>query len=138
MKVELNYTQSAVIPYRITRKGMEILLITTFKKKNWIVPKGYIEYNLSPFDSAKKEAYEEAGILGSNETIELGSFKMKKSIGSRWMKVYSMEVQEVLDEYPEMNERKRKWFTPEEAAEKISIPEVAEMIMELSSKLKVC
>lgn len=117
---------------------MEILLITTFKKKNWIVPKGYIEYNLSPFDSAKKEAYEEAGILGSNETIELGSFKMKKSIGSRWMKVYSMEVQEVLDEYPEMNERKRKWFTPEEAAEKISIPEVAEMIMELSSKLKVC
>lgn len=117
---------------------MEILLITSIGKKNWIIPKGYVEYNLTPFESAKKEAYEEAGILGSNETIEMGSFKLKKASGICTIKIYSMEVQEVLDDYPDMNVRKRKWFTPEEAIEKISIPQIIEMIKELNSKLKVC
>lgn len=137
MRLELNFTQSGVIPYRITKNGMEILLITSIGKKNWIIPKGYVEYNLTPFESAKKEAYEEAGILGSNETIELGSFKLKKPVGVCTLKIYSMEVHEVLDDYPEMSMRKRKWFTPEEAIEKISIPEIVGMIKELSSKLKV-
>lgn len=117
---------------------MEILLITSLRKKNWIIPKGYVEYNLTPFESAKKEAYEEAGVLGSNETIEMGAFKIKKSVGTCWMKVYSMEVNEVLNDYPEMQNRKRKWFSPEEALEKISMPQVVEMIKDLSSKLKVC
>ena len=138
MRLELNFTQSAVIPYRITKSGMEILLITSLRKKNWIIPKGYVEYNLTPFESAKKEAYEEAGVLGSNETIEMGAFKIKKSVGTCWMKVYSMEVNEVLNDYPEMQNRKRKWFSPEEALEKISMPQVVEMIKDLSSKLKVC
>lgn len=138
MRLELNFTQSGVIPYRITKNSMEILLITSIGKKNWIIPKGYVEYNLTPFESAKKEAYEEAGILGSNETIEMGSFKLKKASGICTIKIYSMEVQEVLDDYPDMNVRKRKWFTPEEAIEKISIPQIIEMIKELNSKLKVC
>ena len=137
MKLEVNFSQSAVIPYRISKKGLEILLITSLKKKNWIVPKGYIEFNLTPFESAKKEAYEEAGVLGSNETLEVGSFKLEKPIGHCMIKVFTMEVYEVLEDYPEINDRKRKWFTPEEAAEAISIPEIGEMIKELNYKLKV-
>ena len=137
MKLEVNFSQSAVIPYRISKKGLEILLITSLKKKNWIVPKGYIEFNLTPFESAKKEAYEEAGVLGSNETLEVGSFKLDKPIGHCMIKVFTMEVYEVLEDYPEKNDRKRKWFTPEEAVEAISIPEIGEMIKELNFKLKV-
>jgi 8-oxo-dGTP pyrophosphatase MutT (NUDIX family) len=113
------------------KKGLEILLITSLRKKNWIIPKGYIEFNLTPFESAKKEAYEEAGVLGSNETIEIGSFSLKKPVGVCSLKVFTMEVHEILDEYPEMSDRKRKWFTPKEAAEVISIPEVSSMISEL-------
>jgi 8-oxo-dGTP pyrophosphatase MutT (NUDIX family) len=137
VKLEVNFSQSAVIPYRISKKGLEILLITSLKKKNWIVPKGYIEFNLTPFESAKKEAYEEAGVLGSNETLEVGSFKLDKPIGHCMIKVFTMEVYEVLEDYPEKNDRKRKWFTPEEAVEAISIPEIGEMIKELNYKLKV-
>lgn len=135
MQLEVNFNQSAVIPYRIGKKGLEILLITSLRKKNWIIPKGYIEFNLTPFESAKKEAYEEAGILGSNETIEIGSFKLKKPVGVCSLKVYTMEVHEILDEYPEMSERKRKWFTPKEASELVSIPEVGIMINELAEIL---
>jgi 8-oxo-dGTP pyrophosphatase MutT (NUDIX family) len=137
LKLEVNFSQSAVIPYRLNKNGLEILLITSLKRKHWIVPKGYIEFNLTPFESAKKEAYEEAGVLGSNETLEVGTFALNKPIGICVIKVFTMEVYEVLDEYPERNDRKRKWFTPEEASEKIAIPEIGEMIKELNYKLKV-
>ena len=137
MKLEVNFSQSAVIPYRLSKNGLEILLITSIKKKHWIVPKGYVEFNLTPFESAKKEAYEEAGILGSNETIEVGTFKLNKPVGTCLIKVFTMEVHEVLDDYPEKNDRKSKWVTPEEASGSIAIPEIGQMIKELNIKLKV-
>jgi len=136
LKLEFNFHQSGVIPYRKKNGELQILLITTIKKKKWIFPKGYIEFNLSPFESAKKEAYEEAGVIGANETTELGSVSLKRSMGNCDLKVYSMEVIDILDDYPEKNERKRKWFSIKEAAESISIPEVSAMILSISEKVK--
>lgn len=136
MKLEFNFNQSGVIPFRKMNGQMEILLITSIKKKKWIVPKGYVEYNLSPFESAKKEAYEEAGILGANETLELGSFKFEKPAGSCLMKIYSMEVTKILDEYPEKDKRKRKWFPLKDAAATIQIPQISPMILKLNEKVK--
>ena len=115
---------------------MEILLITSIRKKRWIIPKGFIEFNLSAFESAKKEAYEEAGILGTNETVELGTFTTNKYGDSASIVVYSMEVEKFKDDYPEKNLRKRKWFSVEEAKEKIHFPEVGDMIVKLNEKLK--
>ena len=137
MKLELNYHQSGVIPYRVKgKKKIEVLLITSVKKQKWIIPKGYVEFNLSAFESAKKEALEEAGVLGSNETIELGEFVLQKSIGKSFMKIFSMEVIKEHDDYPEKAKRKRKWFEVNEAAEKVSIPEIASMILLLKKKLE--
>ena len=56
---------------------------------------------------------------------------MNRSIGHCNIKIFSMEVIEVLDEYPEKNVRKRKWFPFKEAAENVSIPEVSSMILSL-------
>jgi 8-oxo-dGTP pyrophosphatase MutT (NUDIX family) len=136
LKLEFNFNQSAVIPYRFTNGKIEVLLITSTKRKRWIIPKGYIEFNLTPFESAKKEAYEEAGVIGSNETMEMGSIKIEKPIGVCSVKVFSMEVVKELENYPEKNLRKRKWLPLEEAAEKIEIPEVSGMIAGLPTKIK--
>lgn len=136
MKLEFNFDQSGVIPYRKLENSIEILLITSIRKKKWIIPKGYVEFNLSPFDSAKKEAFEEAGIIGSNETIELGTIHLKKDSGNTRLKLYSMEVLKILDDYPEKELRKRKWFNVDEAAEKISTPEISEVIKSLKSKIR--
>ncbi len=136
MKLEFNFKQSGVIPYRKNNGILEILLITSIKKKKWIIPKGYIEFNLSPFESAKKEAFEEAGIIGSNETIELGIVELKKGIGVTRMKIFSMEVIKTLDDYPEKNLRKRKWFSTEEASSKVAIPEIPRMISSLQNNIK--
>jgi len=133
---EFDFTQSAIIPYRLEEGKLEILLITSIRKKKWIIPKGFIEFNLSAFESAKKEAFEEAGVIGTNETIELGSFTIKKYGGLTNIVVYSMEVEKFKDDYPEKNLRKRKWYTVEEAIETISIPEVIKMIESLAVEIK--
>ncbi len=137
MKLELNYHQSGVVPYR--RKGkkkIEILLITTVNRGKWIIPKGYVEFNLTPFESAKKEAFEEAGVMGSNETFELGNFVVQKSFGKCFIKIYSMEVIREYEEYPDKARRKRKWMDLIIASEKVKIPEISEMILSLQKKLK--
>jgi ADP-ribose pyrophosphatase YjhB (NUDIX family) len=136
LKLEFNFNQSGVIPYRKKNGEIEVLLITSLKKKNWIIPKGFVEFNLTPFESAKKEAYEEAGVTGANETIELGVFNRKKKSGNCIIKIYSMEVSELLEDYPEKNQRKRKWFSLREAAENISMPEISKLLLELNQKLK--
>lgn len=136
MAEEFDFTQSAIIPYHLEEGKLEILLITSIRKKKWIIPKGFIEFNLSAFESAKKEAFEEAGVIGTNETIELGSFTIKKYGGRTNIVVYSMEVEKFKDDYPEKNLRKRKWYSVEEAIETISIPEVIKMIETLAVEIK--
>ena len=135
MKLEFNFTQSGVLPYRRKDDKIEVLLITSIRKKKWIIPKGYVEFNLSHFESAKKEAFEEAGVYGENETIELGSFKVNKAIGICYIQVYSMEVNKILDEYPDKEKRKRKWFSIEEAAQSVAIPELKQIITNLPLKI---
>lgn len=134
MEVEL--TKSAVIPYRLNNGKLEILLVTSIRKKNWIVPKGYIEFNLTPFESAKKEAYEEAGVVGSNETVEVGQFINEKKNRKELIKVYTMEVDAELNDYPEKNLRKRKWFTFDEAMEKVQNPQIKNFIRKLKETIK--
>ena len=106
------------------------------KKKQWIVPKGYIEFNLTPYESAKKEAYEEAGVVGSDETVELGSFNLNKAIGVCSIKIFSMEVIKILEDYPDKNNRKRKWFSIEEAKDAVKITELSNLISSLPSAIR--
>lgn len=136
MKLELNTKQSGVIPYRKNGKEIEVLLITSIKKKKWIIPKGAVGYKLSSFESAKKEAYEEAGVIGSDKTFELGHFTLKKSTGKIKVKIFTLKVKKVLEDYPEIKHRKRKWFELKEAVKVIDIPEIAEMINLLRKKLE--
>lgn len=130
-KKNIHFDQSGVIPYRKKNGKLEVLLVTSIKKRNWIIPKGFIEYNMSPFQSAKKEAFEEAGIKGGNSTKILGSFKVKKNGSELLTKIYSMKVTRVFKDYPEKNLRKRKWLSVSDAAKKVDIDEVAKMIRRL-------
>ena len=131
MSKKYHFQQSGVIPYRKKNGKLEVLLITSIRKKRWIIPKGFIEYQLSPFHSAKKEAFEEAGVRGSDSTKTLGYYKIKKYGGEIKIKVYSLKVSRVYTDYPERNLRKRKWFSVEDATKKIDIPEVAKLIRKM-------
>ena len=136
-QINPDFIKSCVIPYRLNQNEIDVLLITSIKKKKWIFPKGFIEFNFSPFESAKKEAYEEAGVIGENETVELGSFESKKKNGTSLIRVFSMEVTKELKDYPEKNLRKRKWVTLNEAVEKIIQPEMKPFLIKLKDKIKL-
>ena len=127
----IHFDQSGVIPYRKKNGRTEVLLVTSITRKNWIVPKGFIEYHLTPFQSAKKEAFEEAGVRGSNSTRILGSYTVRKNGSELLTKIYSMKVTRVFKDYPEKNLRKRKGFSIADAVKKVSVPEIAKMIRKL-------
>ena len=124
----IHFDQSGVIPYRKKDGKTEVLLVTSIRKRKWIVPKGFIEYNMSPFQSAKKEAFEEAGVRGSNYIKILGSYTVRKNGSELLTKIYTMRVTRVFKDYPEKNLRKRKWFSVYDAAKKVEIDELAKLI----------
>ena len=118
-KPENWYFQSAVIPFKTSKGKTEILLIRSRKDKKWIIPKGIIENSLPAAQSAVKEAYEEAGIQGNLLNDKMWNYKYSKWEGICQVKVYLLEVTEMLKTWPE-NFRKRRWFTIDKALEKIS------------------
>ncbi len=120
------YRQSGVVPvYR-----RKVVLITARKSKRWIIPKGVIEKNMSPYESAAKEAYEEAGVIGTVKKRELGRYTYEKWGGTFTVRVYPLHVEKLLDTWSEMHERKRKIVTPVEAVEMVCFRELAAMIQE--------
>jgi 8-oxo-dGTP pyrophosphatase MutT (NUDIX family) len=133
----VHFDQSGVIPFRSISGKIEVMLVTSIRKRNWIIPKGFIEYNMSPFQSAKKEAFEEAGIRGSNRTKILGSYTVRKNGSDLLTRIYSMKVTRVFKDYPEKNLRKRKWFSVYDAAKKVEIDELATIIRRLGRKKKI-
>ena len=115
MKPEWEFNQSGVIPFRRDCSEIKILLITSRKGKRWVIPKGVIEKDLAPHESAVKEAFEEAGIRGHVYTESLGEYKYRKWGGVCTVAVFLFEVREELDEWPESSFRQRKWMTVIEA-----------------------
>ena len=107
--------QSGVIPYRFISGKLEILLITSLKKKNWIIPKGIVEEDMRPQVSAAKEALEEAGIEGAIQPDPLGVYYQKKWGSNCRIEIYSMKVEQEFDKWLEMDLRERRWFTVKKA-----------------------
>lgn len=88
------YRQSAVIPFRKHNGELQVLLITSRKKKRWIVPKGIKEPDLSPQQSAAQEAWEEAGVAGPVLNTSVGTFEYRKWGGVCTVEVFAMRVQQ--------------------------------------------
>jgi len=131
------YTQSSVIPYRQRKGKTEILIVSSSKKKHWVVPKGIHEPGLSARDSAAKEAEEEAGVEGKVAKEPIGSYRYPKWGATCTVEVFPMEVSRVIPEQEwEERHRGRKWVSPEEAAGKLRQPELAPMVLKLAKALK--
>lgn len=107
--------RSAAIPMIIDNEGVKIVLVTTKSGKNWIFPKGQIELGMTAYDSAAKEAYEEAGIQGQIQNTLIDEYTFAKWGGQMNVKVFPMKVNHILDQWPEMRERQRKIVLLDEA-----------------------
>lgn len=116
---EYFFTQSAVLPYRIVDGQIEIMIVASRRGTRWVVPKGVKEPELSPGDSAAKEAFEEAGVRGQVDERPIGHYDYEKWGGVCHVAVFPMAVSEsVSDEEWEKSEeshRHRRWVTVREA-----------------------
>jgi 8-oxo-dGTP pyrophosphatase MutT (NUDIX family) len=129
------YNQSGVIPYRIKDGSYQILLITSRRKKRWIIPKGVIDDKLSPQESAAKEALEEAGALGEVNKEMIGRYKFKKWNGKVSVAIYPMLVKSLLDKWEEDDFRKRQWFSFKEAKEIIEISKIKKILVKFDEQI---
>jgi phosphohistidine phosphatase len=129
------YNQSAVIPFRFHCDALEVLLITSRRRRRWIIPKGIIEQDLTPIESAQKEAWEEAGVEGIVRGKSLGIYVNEKWGGVCQVAVYAMKVNTIHDVWPE-DDRTREWVDVETAAERVREPELTSMLLDMPTVVR--
>ncbi len=128
--------QSGVVPYRFTGDGLQILLITSSSGTRWVVPKGQIAPGLTPLESAVKEAYEEAGIVGVTGSHPVGAYEYLKRGARRICDLYPMSVARMLAKWPEMG-RERLWMPPHRAIKRADHPGLDRCIRALCDRLRL-
>jgi NTP pyrophosphohydrolases including oxidative damage repair enzymes len=131
--------QSGALPWRIGRCGsLRILLVTSRRRGRWIVPKGWLGDDPSPRAAAEREAYEEAGVIGTTSAAPFGEFRYLKSRadGSQmWCDVslFGLKVRGTLLQWREKGQRRRKWCSLPEATELVQEPDLKRLLSELSA-----
>src|SRR5688500_15750654 len=128
--------QSAVIPYRMEGSRLRVLLITSRRSGDWIVPKGLLEPDMTEHDSAAKEAREEAGVVGRVGTESVGSFEYEKWGGRCVVRVFDPEVTRELADWPEKADRTRRWVDADEAAKLVKHKDLGRIIAGLPRRLE--
>jgi 8-oxo-dGTP pyrophosphatase MutT (NUDIX family) len=116
--------QVGALCHRQGENGREVLLISSSSGR-WILPKGWPIDGLTAGEAAQQEAWEEAGIKKSYVAKEaVGTFLTKKRFDTGAvlacdMKVFSVAVSKVVNDFPEADRRKRVWVSPKRAAEMV-------------------
>jgi 8-oxo-dGTP pyrophosphatase MutT (NUDIX family) len=115
--------QHGALPFVIGGHGeIKVLLVTTRGRGDWIIPKGWPIRGLTAPATAKREAFEEAGVIGSIIGDKpVGSYRYEKRWTARKVitcevSVFLMAVERQLRKWPEKSERDTRWFAPEDAA----------------------
>lgn len=126
--------QVAALCYKDTAEGKKVLLITSRDTGRWILPKGWpIEGKDGP-GSALQEAWEEAGVSEADIADEpMGHYRYEKGLDNGTSipvntQVYVTRVHDLEKVYPEVDERKRAWFSPQEAANLVDEPDLKALL----------
>ena len=117
---------------------MEVLLVTSRGVGRWVLPKGNRVKGLSRHASAEEEAFEEAGVRGSICPTPLGTYayrKLLRSGSSRLVdvEVFPLAVTDELEDWPEREERTRRWFALAEAANAVDEPDLHDLLRSFRS-----
>lgn len=122
--------QFGAICYRQASNGaIEVLLITSRDTGRWVIPKGWPMGPKKSHLVAEREAYEEAGVKGKISKDSIGSYFYMKGMPDGLkipceVKVYLLDVRQMLEDYPEKGSRTMEWVSCAEAAERVREPQL--------------
>jgi 8-oxo-dGTP pyrophosphatase MutT (NUDIX family) len=133
--------QYGALPYRRRAHSRpEFMLVTSRERRRWIIPKGWPKKGKSPRRSAAREAFEEAGVIGSVARRPVGSFCYEKLLKNGGVvvckvRVFPLQVKRQTDEWPEKAEREVKWLSARKAAKQVNEPELGDIIRRLAREI---
>src|SRR5262249_34103547 len=107
--------QAAAIPVHAGR----VCLIQSSSRRRWIVPKGHIESGATDEETARQEAGEGAGVLGSPQPPPVGRYFYEPLAQIYQVTVFLMDATDVTQQWPEADRRERRWLPPGGAIEQI-------------------
>lgn len=128
--------QFAALCTRKSGKDREVLLITSRDTGRWVIPKGWPIDGLDGAETAQQEAWEEAGVRAERiDPNPVGHFTYDKILkdGSAQpvlTSVYHLQVSELADKFPEVDQRTRRWFSPKKAAKQVREPELQDILLQ--------
>lgn len=130
-------TQYGAVPYRVIDGVPVVMLITSRETRRWLIPKGWPEPDLKPAEVAAREMYEEAGLIGHAQREPVGVFHYGKRLSSGRVvpcrvRTFLFDVDQELTEWPEKDQRERRWVAPLEAAEMVEETELASILRGLT------
>lgn len=127
--------QVSALPLRRTRRGIEVLLVTTRNAQRWILPKGRPREAIGNAKSAARKARNEAGVIGRIGEWPVGRYVywqcQKASVELVTVEVYPLDVTRQLDRWRDQGRRKQRWLTPDEAARMVVEPELKKILRSL-------
>jgi len=132
--------QAVAIPYRRMPDGLEILFVTSRKKKQWILPKGGIPRGMLPHNAAAREAMQEAGVLGAAQPEPVADIPVERRGGQDRRSTvrfifFPIAVTTELAYWPEDYFRERKWVSLERALKTAGKAYVRDALQQFKNQL---
>ncbi len=124
--------QTGAIPFLRIKDQLKIMIITARRSDGtfWITPKGKLEPDMTPAETAQMEALEEAGIKGCVAEKPIGSYTYEKNDEKYRVDVFPLEITRILkpEEWLESEERQCCLVAVDKATALLSNRELAKLI----------
>ncbi len=122
--------QYAALPYR-DEGELEVLLVTSRETRRWIIPKGWPMASCHAWESAAREALEEAGVEGAVSHTPVGTYIYDKRLAGGVLvpcsvEVFALKVARQRKQWREKDQREVRW---------VPIAEAIEMVQEQGLKI---
>jgi len=119
-------SQAGALAYLPEADPLRFVVVTSRRTGRWVFPKGGVDPGMTAPEAARREALEEAGVIGRVADRAIGVYRVPKIrpplIWTVEVTLYPMAVEEVLDLWIEADQRRRRFVTLDQARTLLADP----------------
>jgi 8-oxo-dGTP pyrophosphatase MutT (NUDIX family) len=133
--------QCAALAYLWDGDEPTYLIVTSRRTGRWIFPKGQPVKGEKGWETAAREAFEEAGVVGTGLAQEIGRYRSLK-FRRNWVQpldiaLYPVRIDRLMPDWQENGERARKMVAAPAAALLLSQPDMAALCTRFDRALRM-